>query len=73
MVKIGEKVLQYLWRMAKEGLHYKRLGEGDHGPDHQQHCERRRDAVAHAVETQRLLEAICYQALSRNVLKTALC
>ena len=36
-VKIGEKVLQYLWRTAKEGLHYKRLGEGDHGPDHQQH------------------------------------
>ena len=45
MVKIGEKVLQYLWGTAKEGLHYKRLGEGDHGPDHQQHRERRRDAV----------------------------
>ena len=45
VVKIGEKVLQYLWRTAKEGLHYKRLGEGDHGPDHQQHRERRRDAV----------------------------
>ena len=45
VTRIGEKVLQYLWRTSREGLRYQRLGAGDYGPDHQQHRERRRDAV----------------------------
>ena len=43
VTRIGEKVLQYLWRTSP--LRYQRLGAGDYGPDHQQHRERRRDAV----------------------------
>ena len=33
VTRIGEKVLQYLWRTSREGLRYQRLGAGDYGPD----------------------------------------
>ena len=45
VVKIGEKVLKYLYKTMSDGLLYERLQGGDHGPEGQQHRERKRLAV----------------------------